>query len=105
MNPRSIAPQTHAQRVATGTIQRALRSLLAVLMCVIPPAALAQVTGGSITGTVRGDFGSAIPGVQVSIKDVTTGQLRTIQTDTSGSYSLPALPVGNYELTVSAPGF
>ncbi len=105
MNPRSIAPQTHPHGVSTSTIQRALRSLLAVLMCVIPPAALAQVTGGSITGTVRGDSGSAIPGVQVSIKDVTTGQVRTIQTDTPGSYSLPALPVGNYELTVSAPGF
>jgi hypothetical protein len=105
MNPRSITPQTHAQGVSTSTIQRALRSLLAILMCVIPPAALAQVTGGSITGTVRGDSGSAIPGVQISIRDVTTGQLRTIQTDTSGSYSLPALPVGNYELTVSAPGF
>src|ERR1700692_248191 len=74
-------------------------------MCVLPPVTLAQVTGGRITGTVTGDSGSAIPGVQVSIKDVTTGQLRTIQTDTSGSYSLPALPVGNYELTVSAPGF
>src|SRR6202051_3609315 len=74
-------------------------------MCVLPPVTLAQVSGGSITGTVRGDSGSAIPGVQVSVKDVTTGQVRTVQTNTSGSYSLPALPVGNYELTVSAPGF
>ena len=32
-------------------------------------------------------------------------QVRTALIDTSGSYSLPALPVGNYELTVSAPGF
>src|SRR6202795_571552 len=105
MNSSHRVSETHAQRVATARIQRALRFLLAVLMCVLPPVTLAQVTGGSITGTVRGDSGSAIPGVQVSIKDVTTGQLRTIQTDTSGSYSLPALPVGNYELTVSAPGF
>jgi len=46
-----------------------------------------------------------MPGVQISIKDVTTGQVRTALTDTSGSYGLPALPVGNYELTISAPGF
>ena len=39
------------------------------------------------------------------MKDVTTGQVRTALTDTSGSYSLTALPVGNYELTVSALGF
>jgi hypothetical protein len=105
MKPRSVAPQTHTQGVATGTIQRALRSLLAVLMFVLPPVTLAQVTGGSITGAATGDSGSAIPGIQVSIKDVTTGQIRTVQTDTSGSYRLPALPVGNYELTVSASGF
>ena len=104
MNPRSLAAQKHRQ-LGISRIHPLFRFLLAVSLCVMPPAALAQVTGGSITGTVRGDSGSAIPGVQISIKDVTTGQVRTIQTDTSGSYSLPALPVGNYELTVSAPGF
>jgi hypothetical protein len=105
MMPRSIVLQTHGQQRAIGRLQRALRFLLAVFMCVLPSVTLAQVSGGSLTGTVRGDSGSAIPGVQVSIKDVTTGQVRTIQTDTSGSYSLPALPVGHYELTVSASGF
>src|ERR1700730_14557934 len=97
--------QTPAPRVADGRIQRALRSLVAVLICVLPPASLAQVTGGSVTGTARGDSGSPIPGVQISIRDVTGGQVRTVQTDTLGSYSVPALPVGNYELTASAPGF
>jgi hypothetical protein len=82
-----------------------LAFLYPVLMCAVPPVVLAQIAGGSITGTARGDSGSAMPGVQISIKDVTTGQVRTVLTDTSGSYSLPALPVGNYELTVSAPGF
>ena len=86
-------------------MQRGLRYFLAVLMWVIPPVTLAQVPEGNITGTVRGDTGSAIPGVQISIKDVTTGQVRTARTDSSGSYSLPALPVGNYELTVFASGF
>jgi hypothetical protein len=36
---------------------------------------------------------------------VNTGQVRTALTDSSGSYSFPVLPVGNYELTVSVPGF
>src|ERR1700730_714476 len=105
MKSRSKACRSHAKpRTAIG-IQRALRFFLAVLLCAAPPVTLAQVPGGSITGTAREDTGSAIPGVQLSIKDVTTGQVRTALTDTSGSYSLPALPVGKYELTVSAPGF
>src|SRR6202163_2728787 len=105
MSSWSRASQTNPQAGATGRIHRALRFFLAVLMCVVPLFTLAQVPGGSITGTVRGDTGSAIPGVQISIKDVSTGQVRTALTDSSGSYSLPALPVGNYELTVSARGF
>ena len=82
-----------------------LAFLFAVLMCALPLVTFAQIAGGSITGTARGDSGSAIPGVQISIKDVTTGQVRTVLTDTSGSYSLPALPAGKYEMTVSALGF
>jgi hypothetical protein len=74
-------------------------------MCAVPPVALAQVAGGNITGSVRGDTGSAIPGVRISAKDLSTGQVRTALTDTSGAYNLPALPVGKYELTVSATGF
>jgi hypothetical protein len=82
-----------------------LASLCAVFMCALPAVTQAQVAGGSITGTARGDSGSPMPGVRISIKDVITGQVRTVFTDTSGSYSLPALPAGKYEMTVSAPGF
>ncbi|MEY2414564.1 MAG: hypothetical protein QOD84_3170 [Acidobacteriaceae bacterium] len=82
-----------------------LASICAVFVFAVPAATQAQVAGGSITGTARGDSGSPMPGVRISIKDVTTGQVRTALTDTSGSYSLPALPAGKYEMTVSAPGF
>src|ERR1700736_4318671 len=92
-------------RYSSGIALRFTLPLLALVMSVVTPAALAQVPGGSITGTARADTGSAIPGVQISIKEVTTGEVRTVQTDTSGSYSLPALPVGNYELRASTPGF
>jgi Carboxypeptidase regulatory-like domain/TonB dependent receptor/TonB-dependent Receptor Plug Domain len=82
-----------------------LATLHAVFMCAVPPVTQGQVAGGSITGTAKGASGSVMPGVQISVKDVGTGQVRTALTDTSGSYSLPALPAGNYEMTVSAPGF
>src|SRR6202171_5297548 len=82
-----------------------LALLYPVFMCAAPTVTQAQFAGGNITGIARGDSDSPMPGLQVSMKDVTTGQVRTALTDTSGSYSLPALPVGNYELTVSARGF
>jgi hypothetical protein len=46
-----------------------------------------------------------MPGVQLSVRDVTTGQIRAITSDADGHYSIPALPPGNYEMTVSAAGF
>jgi hypothetical protein len=82
-----------------------LAFLYAAFLYTAPPVTLAQLAGGSLTGTARGDAGFAMPGVQISIEDGTTGQVRTVLTDTSGSYSVPALPAGTYEMTVSAPGF
>src|SRR5258708_20542136 len=83
----------------------AILARLYVIMCAVRAVTQAQVAGGSITGTARGDSGSAMPGVRISVKDVVTGQVRTALTDTSGSYSLPALPAGQYEKTTSASGF
>jgi hypothetical protein len=98
MNSWSKTWRAHARPKATRSIERALRSLLAVLMCAAPPEILAQVAGGTITGTARGETGSAIPGVQISIKDVATGQVRTALTDTSFSL-ISALRVGLLTLT------
>ncbi|MGA7795506.1 MAG: TonB-dependent receptor, partial [Candidatus Acidiferrales bacterium] len=65
----------------------------------------AQVAGGSITGTVSGESGAAMPDVRISVKDVSTGIARTAITNTAGLYSVPDLPPGNFEMTVSASGF
>src|SRR6266853_3610241 len=79
-----------------------------VALCVslgTPWTVKAQVAGGSITGTVRGESGAAMPGVHVSIADATSSAARTVTTDTEGFYNAPDLPPGNYEMSISAPGF
>jgi hypothetical protein len=65
----------------------------------------AQVAGGSVTGTVTGESGAAMPDVRISVQDVGTGLTRTSTTNTSGVYSVPDLSPGNFEMTVSASGF
>src|SRR5579864_4756723 len=65
----------------------------------------AQVAGGSITGSVTGESGAAMPGVSISVKEVTTGLNRTSTTNTAGLYSVPDLSAGTFEMTVSASGF
>src|SRR6266852_4606062 len=81
-------------------------ALLCMLLALAAPwGTRAQVAGGSITGTVRGESGAAVPGVRVSITDATSSAARTLITDTDGFYNAPDLPPGNYEMSVSAPGF
>src|SRR5580693_1211880 len=65
----------------------------------------AQVGGGSITGTVTGESGAAMPDVRITVKEVSTGLARTATTNTAGLYSVPDLSPGNFEMTVSASGF
>src|ERR1700704_1785771 len=78
---------------------------LVAFLLFAPAKTNAQVAGGSITGTVRGESGAAMPGVRVSITDASASSTRTVTTDTDGFYNAPDLPPGIYEMTISAPGF
>jgi hypothetical protein len=60
---------------------------------------------GNITGVVSDPSGSAIPGAALVIRNVNTNQSRQTSTNSSGLYSLTSLPVGTYELKVTAAGF
>ncbi len=67
-------------------------------------AAWGAVTG-SISGTVRDPSGSVVPGADVTAREVSTGIAHETRSDASGYYTLPALPVGRYDLDVRATGF
>ncbi|MGA7237231.1 MAG: carboxypeptidase regulatory-like domain-containing protein, partial [Bryobacteraceae bacterium] len=46
-----------------------------------------------------------MPGAQVVATETRTGTKTTATTETTGAYSLPFLPLGEYEISVDAPGF
>ncbi len=66
---------------------------------------LAQVAGGTISGSVRDSSGSAIARAQVAVKNSETAILRPIDADNNGSYTAPNLVPGTYEISVSKNGF
>jgi len=66
---------------------------------------LAQGFAGTITGTVKDTSGAAVPGAAVTVKHLETGLTRAVQADATGNYSVPSLPVGEYELTAEKMGF
>ncbi len=65
----------------------------------------AQVNTASLSGLATDRTGAAIPQVTVTAKDEANGYTRTVQTDSAGAYSFQDLPIGQYDVTVSASGF
>lgn len=66
---------------------------------------VAQVTTGSIAGTVYDPSGAVIDKCAVTATDLETGLTRQVQTNESGYYSLPSLTPHAYKLTATIAGF
>src|SRR5512147_2150333 len=62
-----------------------------------------QVTA-SITGKVTDPTSAIIVGAKVTAKDLDRGTLLTTETNASGFYNLPRVPIGNYEIRVEVVG-
>src|ERR1700744_4244389 len=90
----------------TMRIQRtpALAAVFVVLFSFCS-AAIAQVTTGSLLGTVRDASGAVIPGATVTVTDTGKGTTSAKQTDTEGNYSIPYLLPGTYNVAVEMKGF
>src|SRR2546428_7986874 len=77
--------------------------LLAALLGALP--AQGQEVTAAIVGTVVDPSGAPIKGATVTARDTERGVVWTAQTNDSGVYNLLRLPVGNYEVKVTAQGF
>ena len=76
-----------------------------VLLLFASAAPLAQLPTATVLGVVKDGSGGVLPGATVIARHVATGQVRTTVAGGDGSYRLPALPVGSYEIRVELPGF
>jgi hypothetical protein len=62
-------------------------------------------TTATLTGFVRDAAGAAIPGAQVTLRNLATNQTRRVTSGEDGSYRIAALPVGDYGVRVETQGF
>jgi len=81
----------------------ALRLLL-LAFAFTPGLLLAQDTA-QITGTVTDPSGASVPSAQVTVTSVAQGTAHTVTATSSGDFLFAALPVGAYNLAVTAQGF
>ena len=89
------------------TVRRAATTLVLVVLASAscPVEINAQVTTGSIVGTVTDPAGQPIPGAQVSIEDLDKGTSVSVVSDANGSFAAPFLIPGTYTVSVELPGF
>jgi hypothetical protein len=67
-------------------------------------AAWAQDTA-SITGTITDPSGAAVPNAQVAVRNEEHGIHRSSASNGSGDFLFASLPIGSYDLAVTAQGF
>jgi len=65
----------------------------------------AQITSTTMYGQVIDATGAAVASAQVSVTNTGTNLSRTVQTNGEGEYRVELLPVGSYQVEVTAPGF
>src|SRR5688572_666160 len=85
-------------------MRRASKAVLILTAAVLfPSLASAQ---GTLTGTVRDQSGSVLPGVTVEASSpALIEKVRTAVTDGAGQYRIPGLNPGTYSLTFRLSGF
>src|ERR1700732_4857229 len=83
-----------------------LFSSFALNLCLICSTLLsAQGTGGRILGRVADSSGAVLAGVKVTATHEATGVSREAQTNDSGEYGFPQVPVRTYTLSFDLTGF
>ncbi len=78
---------------------------LGTLVVFFQTAAYSQAVTGTVLGTVTDASGAVVATAKVTVTEVNTNVSRTSETNSSGNYTFPDVPEGNYAVTVEAAGF
>ena len=79
--------------------------VIALCFLLFPALVSAQSVSGELVGTVFDATGATVPGAAVVATHVSTGVQTTTSSSSAGTYRFPNLPVGAYDLKVTAKGF
>jgi hypothetical protein len=78
---------------------------ITLILLLFPLHAGAQQGTAILEGTVVDGSGGALPGVTVTALNEETGVSRSVQTDATGRYRMPAIQSGTYKITLVLTGF
>ncbi len=78
---------------------------LLTLVCISAPATNGQAINATLFGRILDTSGGSVGKATVTITSSATGFVRTAQSSDSGEYTIPALPAGEYTVSVEFTGF
>lgn len=84
---------------------RAILVMLGLIALMTVQVVAQAVNNAQIHGVITDPTGAAVVGAQVTVTQTETGMVRKTVTNSDGAFALPNLPVGPYNLEVSASGF
>ncbi|HKD44889.1 MAG TPA: carboxypeptidase-like regulatory domain-containing protein, partial [Candidatus Angelobacter sp.] len=82
-----------------------LSVLLVVLIGFLSAYAQVDYSTATLRGIVLDPQGAVVSGATITVTNPSTGVTKTVNTQGDGTYRIPALPPGTYQITVDAPGF
>ena len=83
----------------------ATRSTLCLAYLIAAALPLAAQTFGEITGTLVDSSGAVVAGALVKATNNATSQVRQVETNEAGSYTIPFLAPGHYQVRAEKAGF
>lgn len=81
------------------------QNFFCLLILLLSAAGVDAQTTGTLRGTVKDPSGAVVPRAEVTAVQQGTNVSRSTTSSEQGGFELPALPVGLFELDVTAPGF
>src|SRR5437588_3327990 len=95
--------------MAYGSHRKVICAILTALVLIygtsLASKLLAQVAGGTITGTVTDSSGRVIANAHIAIANLATGVVRATTSNDEGLYTAPNLLPGTYDVKFTAQGF
>src|SRR5260370_34633429 len=83
-----------------------LRLVLCATFLLIPPnSARSQAVNARLSGRITDASGGSVAKANVIASNLATGFSRSAQSSDNGEYSIPALPAGEYKVSVEFSGF
>src|SRR5580692_4586857 len=90
------------KKISRWFVMMAIVVFSAMYICSV---ARAQGNAATLTGTVTDPTHAVVPKATITVTDEASGIVRSATSDAAGFFSFVGVPIGTYDVQVSAPGF